>query len=173
MDPNNTLTVEDVHCYYLPRTFDIQLTLPISKINVEIWKTVCVLISSSYYFYSYLFPSFTLSQVTDGKPFMYVSSVGDFAVSLSITFWKKLGGYLSLDGRAKFLALVVSLAGDTCKVEEYTAVAANDPEKDKKLQLKKDSTINVKFRSVKAVRVKHSLYSDISSIIIPSAYFIF
>lgn len=82
---------------------------------------------------------------------MYLSTVGDFVVSMSITFWNKLGGYLSREGRASYVEMVSSLTGDSCKVEEYTAIAANDQEKDKKLQLKKDSTVNVKFKTVKAV----------------------
>lgn len=89
--------------------------------------------------------------MVDGKPFMYLNSVGDFAVSASSTFWRAAGGYLSLEIRAKYLAFVTNLAGNRCKVEEYTAVASNNDKREQKLQLKKDSTINVKFKTVKAV----------------------
>ena len=67
------------------------------------------------------------------------------------------------------MELVSSLTGDSCKVEEYTAVAANDLEKDKKLQLKKDSTVNVKFRSVKSVGpvILHVYYTIVDKFRVP------
>jgi hypothetical protein len=45
----------------------------------------------------------------------------------------------------------MDLAGDRCKVEEYTAIAPNDAQREQKLQLKKDSTVNIKFRTMKQV----------------------